>query len=364
MMKFWITIALFFFLTATTTAADLAKPITLDPKEAADGWLLLFDGQTSFGWTIDGEANISGGVLRLGGTKATTAKTTAQFGNFLLYFDYRPEGSEGSTLILGKRNVSLKERPFKPTEFIGYRLDKELESSETSSAIEIRVPAGSELVLRNLLLQPRDLRPLFNGKDLTGWKEFPGRKSKFSVTPEGWINIKNGPGDLQTEGQFGDFILRLECISNGKHLNSGVFFRCRPNEYQNGYEAQIHNGFTAAPAKEYTLEDFDPVTHKKIGQRKVKYAALDYGTGAIYRRQPARFQVANDYEWFTMTVNARGNHFSVWVNGIQVTDWTDSRPAADNARNGYREAKGHISLQGHDPTTDLSFRNIRIAEIK
>jgi hypothetical protein len=35
----------------------------------------------------------------------------------------------------------------------------------------------------------------------------------------------------------------------------------------------------------------------------------------------------------------------------------------DNARNGCKLEKGPISLQGHDPTTDLSFRNIRIAEL-
>ena len=31
------------------------------------------------------------------------------------------------------------------------------------------------------------------------------------------------------------------------------------------------------------------------------------------------------------------------------------------ARTGYRREAGHLSIQGHDPTTDLSFRNLRIA---
>ncbi|HEV3203511.1 MAG TPA: DUF1080 domain-containing protein [Gemmataceae bacterium] len=363
-MRFYLSATLFLFLNGMSPGAEQSQPHTVTPKEVADGWILLFDGNTTFGWKVDGDAKVSDGVLRLGGTKATMAKTTTEFGDFSLGFDYRPEGPGVSTLILGKHTVSLKDRPIKPSEFLGYRLDKELEISDRPRGIEIRIPAGSELVLRNMVLRPSNLRPLFNGKDLTGWKEFPGKKSKFSITPEGWINIKDGPGDLQTEGQFDDFILQIECISNGKNLNSGVFFRCRANEYQNGYEAQIHNGFSALPVKEYTLEEFDPLTHKKIGQKKVKYTANDYGTGAIYRRQPARFQVAKDNEWFTMTVVAHANHFSVWVNGIGVTDWTDNRPPADNARNGYRKEKGHISLQGHDPTTDLSFRNIRIAEMK
>ena len=64
-----------------------------------------------------------------------------------------------------------------------------------------------------------------------------------------------------------------------------------------------------------------------------------------------------------MTVVAQGKHIATWVNGVQTVDWTDNRPLKDNARNGCRLEAGPISLQGHDPTTDLSFRNIRIADL-
>jgi hypothetical protein len=117
------------------------------------------------------------------------------------------------------------------------------------------------------------------------------------------------------------------------------------------------------PEKEYAIEEYDSETHKLTGTKKVKYAAQDYGTGGIYRRMPARRAVAKDKEWFTMTVVAHGRHIATWVNGIQVVDWTDNRPENENARNGCKLGKGAISLQGHDATTDLSFRNIRIAEL-
>ena len=104
----------------------------------------------------------------------------------------------------------------------------------------------------------------------------------------------------------------------------------------------------------------DNVGYIATGQKKVPSNAVDYGTGAIYRRVPARVQAARDNEWFTMTVVAHGNHLATWVNGVQQVDWTDNRPADDNPRKGYRAAAGAISIQGHDRTTDLSFRNIRI----
>ncbi len=65
-----------------------------------------------------------------------------------------------------------------------------------------------------------------------------------------------------------------------------------------------------------------------------------------------------------MTVLAQGNHICTWVNGYQTTDFVDRREAAENARNGNKTGRGAISLQGHDATTDLSFRNIKIAEWK
>ncbi len=222
------------------------------------------------------------------------------------------------------------------------------------------------MIFRDIKVKPVLPKLLFNGKDLTGWKKFEDdpkkAKSKFAVSPEGFLTIKDGPGDLQTEGQWSDFVLQAMCKTNGKNLNSGIFFRCRPGEYQNGYEAQIHNGW-AEKAKVYEVEDYDPKTHELKEKRKIESRALDYGTGAIYRRVPARKEVAEDNEWFTMTIVAQGNHLATWVNGVQTVDWTDNRPLKDNARNGCKLEKGPISLQGHDPTTDLAFMNIRIADL-
>ena len=43
--------ALLLFAAALPAAAqDKAKPNTLTPKEIADGWILLFDGETTYGW--------------------------------------------------------------------------------------------------------------------------------------------------------------------------------------------------------------------------------------------------------------------------------------------------------------------------
>ncbi len=114
-----------------------------------------------------------------------------------------------------------------------------------------------------------------------------------------------------------------------------------PGQFWSGYESQIRN--------QWRGDD--------------RSRPVDYGTGGIYNLQPARRVVSSDNQWFTKTIIARGNHIAVWVNGYQVSDFTDTRPVNKSGRRGTKLDKGPISFQGHDPTTDLSFRNIRIAEL-
>ena len=43
---------------------------------------------------------------------------------------------------------------------------------------------------------------------------------------------------------------------------------------------------------------------------------VDAGTGAIFRRQNARFVVAEDLAWFFKTLVTHGPHMAVWVNKL------------------------------------------------
>lgn len=265
----------------------------------------LFDGESAFGWTAKGDVAVKDGNLVVG--KDATATTAYPL----------PDGTVVITDAAG--NASKPDvLPGKP----------------------LTLPAGE---YKGVTFTPTGLKPLFNGKDLSGWKVFKDEKrekSKFEVTKAGEIHLTNGPGDLQTEGKYADFVLQLEFKTNGDGLNSGVFFRCIPDQYQNGYECQINNA-------------------AKNGD---KNTPADGGTGAIYRRQAARKIVANDREWTHLTLIARGPTFATWVNGYPVCVWTDERAKDENPRKGLRLAAGHLSIQGHDPTTDLLFRNIRLAE--
>ncbi len=372
-------------------AAGADGVATLSEAELAAGWISLFDGQTLFGWKPHSKADwaVKDGAIRVTGGERGLLCTSVQFDDYVLKADFRAAQGTNSGIFLRtapvvgmddvrtkcyELNIAPPDNPFPTGSFVGRQKAKEVperagewQSFEATidkgkcsvklngeTVLEYTDPApigrgyiglqfnAGEVEFKNVKLKPLGLEPLFNGKDLTGWKNHPDSKSTFTVTEHGEIHVTStGRGVLESERQFADFVVQLEAISHAPELNSGLFFRSIPGQMADGYESQIHNGF---------LE----------GDRT---KPKDFGTGGIYRRAKARRVVPSDKEWFTKTIVADGPQIAVWVNGYQVTDWTDDRPPNDNPRNGLRTAAGTLQLQGHDPTTDLSFRNIRGKEL-
>lgn len=389
MHRFSILRSLFVALFALSVGAAHAaeKPNTLSSQEIADGWILLFDGETDFGWKAASKANwkVAGGMISVSEGEKGLLCTTSEFGDYVLKVDFRAEKNTNSGVFLRtpatptnptadcyELNIAPDDNPFPTGGFVGRQKSDgghttgdwqtfevaaegahftvKLDGKQVLDYVDPKPLArgliglqlnSGPVAFRNIKLKPLGLKPIFNGRDLTGWKTYPGKQSKYTVTPKGELNVKNGPGQLESEAQFGDFVLQLEVFSNGKQLNSGIFFRSIPGDFSNGYESQIQNGY-------------------KDGDRT---RPVDFGTGAIYRRQKARKVVSNDFEWFAKTLVVSGDHIGVWVNGYPVTDWTDTRPASPNPRQGLRREAGTLIIQGHDPTTDLSFRNLRAAEL-
>lgn len=380
-------------LAATATSIAAAEPTaeqnSLTEQEIAEGWLLLFDGQSLFGWQQNDQCKckLADGALtcQQGGPSLST---TTAWADFVLRLQFRAQGACNGSLLLRYRpaadaaaaqcceiaiaeNVQTqwptgsllghrKAKVAQPSKAAagwrdlevcleGSQLRVKLDGQEVLHSADVSVRRGhigllcreGELTVRNIKLKPLGLKSIFNGKDLAGWKITEGSKSTFTVTPEGWLNVKSGRGSIETEGLYGDFVLQLDVKVNGKGLNSGVFFRSIPGQMMNGYECQIHNVYK--------------------GQDRTQ--PVDCGTGGIFRRQNARKVVADDFRWFTMTIHADGKHIATWVNGYQTADWTDQRPAHENPRNGCRVEPGTIQFQGHDPTTDLDFRNIRVGQL-
>jgi type 1 glutamine amidotransferase len=171
-------------------------------------------------------------------------------------------------------------------------------------------------------------KPLFNGKDLTGWKTHPKDKANWEVK-DGILIGSSEVGHLFSErGDYENFRYRVEAMINDGG-NSGQYFRTAFGpSFPKGYEAQIN------------------ATHTD----KIRTGSLyGFGDKATVLEAPHKPD-----EWFTQEVIAVGNHIIIKVNGKTTVDFVDEK-------NTYQ--KGHFALQQHDPKTVVKFRKIEVIEL-
>lgn len=188
-----------------------------------------------------------------------------------------------------------------------------------------------------------DWKPLFNGRDLSGWRErgvSRSQPSRWKVV-EGILTAEPGDGWLASEESFGDFVLRVEWRI-GEHGNSGVFFRVPEQNFvgspsEAGFEIQI-------------LDDHSP---KYKGQLKnYQYCGGLYHFVGI--KKPL-YQGAT--RWQTYELSVRGDDIALKFNGEHALSFR----IADHPAAAKRPRRGQIGLQNHG--TRVEFRSILIRRL-
>lgn len=376
-------------------AALSNRPEIVSPEQLKDGWIALFDGQTLFGWVANSETDwqvVDGAIVADSETPGLLL-TTTKFNDYEFRCEIWLEPGGNSGLFL--RTGPFPENPAKdclefnlcdghetyPTgSLVGRDVAEKIVPIEgdwhqvhivvngphfsaridETPVVEAESPAflktsgrriglqqnDGEIRFRNIILRPLGLDSIMESESLDGWHAAPEGTKLNVANADGGVRLK-GKGYLESDATYADFILQFQAKLNAADVNSGLFFRAQPSTADapsNGYELQLQN----------TIANGDRTRPADYGD--------GFGTGAIFRRQAARYVNADDKQWFNVTLVARGNHFASWVNGLQVTDFTDTRPTDENPRRGRRDAAGHLSFQGHDEGTDISIRNMRIKE--
>jgi hypothetical protein len=170
------------------------------------------------------------------------------------------------------------------------------------------------------------LSPVFNGKDLAGFKATGG--AKWSVENGAIVGTQgenNAPGDLLTEKTYNDFLLTVTYKVEWP-CNSGVWFR-----YQ-------------SPDKAYQA---DILEYKK----PECYSGTLYCPGKMFLAMNTDKTLVNREGWNTISVRAEGNHIQIWINKHQVADVRDETTDS-----------GHIGFQIH-AGDQLSPNKIIIREV-
>jgi len=189
-------------------------------------------------------------------------------------------------------------------------------------------------------------KPLFNGKDLSGWKHVgPGSMT----VQDGLIETHDGMGLLYwIGGKVGHCRLRVVFKMRDFNDNSGVFIRIpiEPREewmpVHYGYEVQIDNHPETSGEDEYHM------------------------TGTLYSlTKPLAKPTKPGPEWNTMIITIDGPHTVVEINGEKVTDYREGdavpvRKFDFEPQRGPRPDEGYIGLQNHSHNDVVFFKEVSI----
>ncbi len=188
--------------------------------------------------------------------------------------------------------------------------------------------------------------PLFDGKSLKGWTLVRGRGAGYIVENNSIVCPEDGGGNLYSEKEYANFILRLDWrLWDGGNNGIGIRAPLEGDAAYQGMEIQV-------------LDD-EAERYQKAGLKPTQY------TGSVYDVFPARRGfVRRNGTWNSMEIMADGRRIRTTLNGEVLTDVNldDAKdPAVQKKHPGLARKSGHVGFLGHG--TRVEFRNIRLKEL-
>lgn len=204
-----------------------------------------------------------------------------------------------------------------------------------------------EAMLLNTEAEPglaNGFRPLFNGKDLSGWN-LKGGTCTYEVKDSTIVGttIPKSPNTfLCTDASFSDFIFTCD-MKWAVDGNSGIMFRARSRTGDKSFERV-----------------YGPQCEMEGVNNPRGWSGGIYGEAAGGWFYPlwleAHEEVRNAINadgWNRVTIKAEGGTVKTWVNGIPAAHWQ-----TDEYLDGFIGLQVHSGKQG-----EILWRNIRIKEL-
>ncbi|MBC7928438.1 MAG: DUF1080 domain-containing protein [Bryobacteraceae bacterium] len=187
--------------------------------------------------------------------------------------------------------------------------------------------------------------PLFNGKDLSGWTLVNKKGDGYQVKDGAIVCANKGGGNLLSERDFANFVLRFE-FKLPPGGNNGI-----------GLRAPL-SGDVAYSGMEIQILDHDHQKYKGLLQPWQK-------NGSLYNVFPAASDNLRPAgSWNEQEIVAEGSKIRVSLNGKTILDAdisTVKDPEVLKKHPGLQRTSGRVGFLGHnDP---VEFRNIRIKEL-
>jgi hypothetical protein len=186
-------------------------------------------------------------------------------------------------------------------------------------------------------------KPLFNGKNLDGWKQVgPGQ----FLIENGMLKTDGGMGLLYFEGQkFGNCTLRVVFKTSGEKDNSGLYIRL-PEQPRDPWYG-VHNGY------EVQIDGAGDEWHS---------------TGALYSlAKVSEKRQKKPGEWNVLEVQLKGQQTIVKVNGKVVNSFRGNQEVPPRKQwyepvRGPRPDSGYIGLQNHDGRSRVYFKEVSVKQ--
>lgn len=185
------------------------------------------------------------------------------------------------------------------------------------------------IVLAMVPVKEPNMTSIFNGKNLKGW--IVPESNIWWSAGNGLLSVKSGPDKkgsiFWTEKEYEDFIVQADFKMGDGRVDSGIFLRSEDQQIQIGISGSLKRDMTGSP--------YIPGKGYPVEAEGVKDLLKTDG-------------------WNTMKVQAKGNVYTVWLNGQEVMTYVSEKVSE----------KGPIGLQLH-PNNEMSiyFRNILAAEL-
>jgi len=179
-------------------------------------------------------------------------------------------------------------------------------------------------------------KPIFNGKDTTGWTPTAGGEWKVvdGILKGTSPASESRHGLLLADGEYGDFTARI--VYRSLSGNSGFYFRAEPIDAPvavKGFQAEI---------------DADGKDIGGLYETQGRAWVVKQTADAIKKYYKPK-------EWNEMTVSAHGPRLVVHVNGTKTADILDPTGAR----------RGRLGVQMHGgQAMDIEFKSIEILETK
>lgn len=190
------------------------------------------------------------------------------------------------------------------------------------------------LIASACFAQGKEAVSLFNGKDLTGWKN-----AKYIV--EDGVLICKG-GNLVTEKQYTNYVFEMDfLLPPGGNNGLGIHYPGKGGPSSSGMELQI------------------------LDNKHPKYAKLvdSQYHGSLYKLKAAkRGHLKPAGEWNHQKVTVNGPSVIVELNGVVILDANlDEINKQKPKHKGAQRRSGHICFCGHG--APVKFKNITIKEL-